>query len=168
MSEPTVSCRLVTESADLAEHRRIRHTVFVREQAMFSGSDADMHDRDAATFVVLGWVAGVPAGTVRLYPLDPERELWQGDRLAVLPEHRASGMGAPLVRFAVTTAAGLGGSRMIAHIQLANERFFTRLGWSRRAGPEDYLGHPHLLMDIELAAHRPAVPAPAQPLHALS
>jgi putative N-acetyltransferase (TIGR04045 family) len=148
---------VVTGEGDLGVHRWIRHAVFVREQGIFAESDADAHDRDPATLCVLGFVDGVPAGTVRLFPLDAAAGLWQGDRLAVLPEYRAAGIGAPLVRFAVATAGGLGGSRMIAHIQPANERFFVHLGWVRRSGPEDYLGHPHLLMDIGLA--RPAAMA---------
>lgn len=145
-----VSCRLVTGSDELAAHRRIRHEVFVDEQSIFADSDQDLHDLHPATLFVLGHVGGRPAGTVRLFPLDDDGLLWQGDRLAVRPVHRAAGLGAPLVRFAVATAAARGGSRMIAHIQVANERFFTRLGWSRRSGPEAYLGHPHLLMDITL------------------
>jgi putative N-acetyltransferase (TIGR04045 family) len=154
-----VSCRLVTGTADLIAIQRIRHAVFVREQAIFAASDTDIHDPDPATLFVLGDVAGVPAGTVRLFPLENGGGLWQGDRLAVLPEFRAAGIGAPLVRLAVATASARGGSRMLAHIQVANERFFTRLGWSVRSGPEDYLGHPHLLMDIALDDSRPAAPA---------
>lgn len=144
-------CRVVTGAADLGVHRWIRHAVFVREQSIFAESDADDHDGDPGTLCVLGLVDGVPAGTVRLFPLDATGQLWQGDRLAVLPEYRAAGIGAPLVRFAVATAGELGGTRMIAHIQLANERFFVHLGWSRRSDPEDYLGRPHLLMDVGLS-----------------
>jgi len=39
---------------------------------------------------------------------------------------------------------------MIAHVQLPNERFFRRLGWTRRGEPELSAGRPHLLMDIDL------------------
>jgi len=144
-----LTCRLVKSPGDLAEHHRIRHAVFVEEQAIFDTSDLDVRDGDPATLFVLGLVDGLPAGAVRLYAL-AERGLWQGDRLAVLPEYRASGLGGPLVRFAVHTAAGRGGTRMIAHVQVANERFFLRLGWTRRSGPEDYVGRLHLLMDIPL------------------
>ena len=146
---PAVSCRLVTED-ELTEHHRIRHAVFVVEQRMFADSDLDDRDRDGAALHVLGLVGDQPAGTVRLYPLGGGR--WQGDRLAVLPEFRTSGLGGPLVRFAVATAGALGGQWMIAHVQPPNERFFLHLGWTRRGGVEQYVGHPHLLMEISLVS----------------
>lgn len=142
------SCRLAGDAADLAAHHRVRHAVFVDEQRIFAGSDRDARDAEPATLHVLGLVDGEPAGTVRLYPLDGGG-LWQGDRLAVLTAHHAAGLGAPLVRFAVATAAAAGGDRMVAHVQPANERFFVRLGWTRIADVE-YVGHPHVRMEIPL------------------
>lgn len=142
-----VSCRLTGDAADRAEHHRVRHSVFVDEQRIFTGSDRDTHDDDPATLHVLGLVDGEPAGTVRLYPLGDG--LWKGDRLAVLAAHRTSGLGGPLVRFAVATAGAAGGRRMIAHVQAPNERFFLRLGWIRIADV-DYVGHPHVRMEIPL------------------
>jgi putative N-acetyltransferase (TIGR04045 family) len=135
----------------LARHHRIRHAVFVAEQRVFDVDDHDERDGHPATEVLLGYVGDVPAGTVRLYPVDPADPagLWQGDRLAVLPEFRTSGLGAPLVRTAVSTAGALGGHTMVAHVQAANGRFFRTLGWTQR-GEELYVGLPHLLMDIEL------------------
>jgi putative N-acetyltransferase (TIGR04045 family) len=146
-----LECRVVEGADELAAHREIRRAVFVAEQHVFADSDADARDTDPATLHVLGLVDGVPAGTVRLFPLADAGQ-WQGDRLAVLPPFRAAGLGAPLVRFAVATAGALGGRRMIAHVQPANEVFFRRLGWRRRGGPELYVGIPHLLMDIDLHA----------------
>lgn len=147
-------CRLVGDSAGIAIHHDIRRAVFVTEQHVFDGTDADAHDTAPSTLHVLGLVDGVPAGTVRLYPLD-DSGCWQGDRLAVLPPFRAAGLGAPLVQFAVATAAARGGRRMIAHVQPANEVFFRRLGWTRRGAPELYVGIPHVLMDIALVLNIP-------------
>lgn len=151
-------CQVVDSSADLEAHLAIRRAVFVAEQGVFAESDADARDEDPATLHVLGLVDGVPAGTVRLFPLDPAAPEagWQGDRLAVLPDYRASGLGAPLVRFAVATGGALGGRSMIAHVQPANRTFFRRLGWVQRGEPELYVGLPHLLMDIELTGAPPA------------
>lgn len=150
---PVVECRLVTSAVDLATHLGIRRAVFVAEQRVFIGSDHDHHDDDPATLHVLGLVDGVPAGTVRLFPLratGPGEPDWQGDRLAVLAPFRSAGLGAPLVRFAVTTAAALGGRRMLAHVQPPNRIFFRRLGWTQHGEPETYVGRPHLRMDIDL------------------
>ena len=146
-----LSCRLVARPDELASHHRIRHQTFVREQHLFTESDMDAHDARGDVLHVLGWCGEVPAGTVRLYPLDSGGRIWQGDRLAVLPEFRSVGLGAPLVRFAVATASRLGGVSMLAHVQVANEQFFTRLGWTRQGDIELYVGRPHLLMTIALS-----------------
>lgn len=149
---PARACRLADDdAADLAAHHLVRHEVFVAEQRIFAGSDRDARDDDPATRHVLGLVDGRPAGTVRLYPL--AGGWWQGDRLAVLAPFRTSGLGAPLVRFAVATAGALGGTRMLARVQAANELFFVRLGWTGLGG-EDYVGHPHVRMEIPLVHSR--------------
>ena len=146
-----LSCRLVAGADELASHYRIRHETFVREQHIFAESDVDADDAREDVLHVLGFYGGVPAGTVRLYPLDSVGRTWQGERLAVLPEFRHVGLGAPLVRFAVATASRLGGVSMLAHVQVVNERFFTRLGWIREGDVELYVGRPHLLMTIALS-----------------
>jgi putative N-acetyltransferase (TIGR04045 family) len=149
---PRLSCRMAHRADEVALHHRIRHEVFVTEQGIFAGSDVDAHDEEATTIRVLGFAGPVAAGAVRLYPLEPAGGLWQGDRLAVLPAVRAHGLGMPLVRFAVATAARLGGREMQAHIQPANVRFFERLGWERRGPVEIYVGLPHQPMAIDLTA----------------
>lgn len=152
-----LECRLIEAGRDgeqLAAHYAIRHAVFVGEQRVFRDRDRDARDTAPSTLRVIGLVNGVAGGTVRLFPLDPGEPtgVWQGDRLAVLPEFRATGLGVLLVRFAVATAGSLGGRAMIAHIQPANRTFFRRLGWVQRGEPELYVGLPHLLMEIELSA----------------
>jgi putative N-acetyltransferase (TIGR04045 family) len=162
MPRPTILCRPVAGTDETALHHRIRHEVFVLEQEVFSGSDRDVRDAMESTIKVVAWAAaeggGFEAGgAVRLYPLGDGG--WQGDRLAVLPPFRAWNLGGPLVRFAVDTAAAIGGTEMLAHVQTANVRFFERLGWERRGEPEIYVGLPHQLMAIDLTvpARRPAL-----------
>jgi putative N-acetyltransferase (TIGR04045 family) len=148
MLRVAVECHPARTPEELAEHYAVRHAVFVGEQHIFDGDERDSRDTDPATVHVVGSVAGAAGGTVRLYPLGDGR--WQGDRLAVLPEFRTHGLGAPLVRYAVRTAAARGGRLMVAHVQLPNVEFFTHLGW-RRDGPEEvYAGLPHQPMVIDL------------------
>ena len=149
MPRPQVLCRPVAGPDEAAMHHRIRHEVFVLEQEVFAASDVDAHDASAATIKVLAFAGDEPGGAVRLYPLEPG--VWQGDRLAVLAPFRAWNLGGPLVRFAVDTAAALGGTEMVAHVQAANVRFFERLGWVRRGEPEVYVGLPHQSMAIDLS-----------------
>src|SRR5262249_36476472 len=141
---PHLACRAVATPGERAAHFRIRHQVFVVEQGLFRGAgaagggqDRDFRDEDPATIHVVGLADGVICGTVRLYPL-PAPGTWKGDRLAVLAGHRHQGLGAPLVRFAVATAASRGGKEMEAYIQPANVTFFAWLGWRRAGGPVDY------------------------------
>jgi putative N-acetyltransferase (TIGR04045 family) len=144
-----VVCRAVDAAWEIAEHHRIREAVFVREQRLFEGSDRDWRDDDPETIKVLAFSDGGPGGAVRLYRLD-SGGLWQGDRLAVLERWRARGLGGPLVRFAVATAAAAGGARMTAHIQPPNVAFFERLGWAACGEQEIYVGVPHVPMAIDL------------------
>lgn len=143
-----LACRQAEGPHEIALHHRIRHDVFVVEQGLFPRDDHDAHDADPRAIHVLGFDDAVPAGAVRLYPLGGG--LWKGDRLAVLPPHRRSGLGAPLVRYAVALSGRLGGSLMEAQIQAANVRFFQALGWTAVGSPEEYLGLMHQRMTIAL------------------
>jgi putative N-acetyltransferase (TIGR04045 family) len=134
----------------MAAHHAVRHRVFVEEQHVFAGSDRDAHDADPDTIHVVGEIDGTIGGAVRLFPLDGRSRRWQGDRLAVLPEFRAFGLGAPLVRYAVRTAGERGGAVMVAHVQVANVVFFRRLGWRLDGEVETYAGLPHQPMAIDL------------------
>lgn len=145
-----VICLEVRSDEQLAMHHRIRRAVFVDEQAIFPDSDIDEHDGRDDVVRVLALKGGQPVGAVRLYRVDELSGLWKGDRLAVLAACRTCGAGAPLVRFAVAHARAHGGQRMIAHIQVANVRFFERLGWSAYRDAEHYLGISHQPMEIAL------------------
>jgi putative N-acetyltransferase (TIGR04045 family) len=147
-------CRSATTPQELDTHFRIRHEVFVQEQQLFVGTDRDQHDDEPGVVHVLGYLGGEPVGTVRLFPLDAEGDLWQGDRLAVLRSARIAGLGRPLVRFAVATAGERGGREMIAHIQLQNVALFERIGWHKNGDVEIYVGVHHQPMAIDLRAAR--------------
>ena len=149
---PLITCRPAASHADLAEHHAIRHAVFVVEQQVFEESDRDGYDDTPGVVHLLGRYDGAPAGAVRLFPLHPDLGIWQGDRLGVLAQYRVHGVGGPLVRCAVATAASRGGSRMVAHIQQPNVDFFTRLGWQTDGPTENYAGLAHQPMRIELPA----------------
>lgn len=143
----TDAVRIAASRAELAAHLEVRERIFVHEQGLFVETDRDPWDGSALHAVALA--RGTVIGAVRFYALD-EAGLWKGDRLAVLPEARRTSTARDLVRFAVTTAASLGGSLMLAQIQTANVRFFGRLGWSSISEPFVYRGVPHQRMSIAL------------------
>ena len=145
-----ITCRPVETADELAAHHAVRHRVFVLDQRLFAGGDRDERDLRPETLHVVGVDRGAVVGAVRLYPLDGDG-LWQGDRLAVLPEARVRHLGALLVRFAVATAGERGGHTMVAQIQLANMRFFEHLGWHARGPAGPYHGVMHQPMAIPLS-----------------
>ncbi len=150
-SRARVICRTATSADDLRAHYRLRAAVFVDEQALFEADDLDRYDEEPGTLHVVGLVGDEPCGAVRLYPIDGAGMEWKGDRLAVAPGYRAHHLGAELVAFAVRTAGVLGGSRMIAHVQLPNVRFFERLGWRAQGPVAPFHDVMHQLMSIGLS-----------------
>jgi putative N-acetyltransferase (TIGR04045 family) len=149
-----LACHVTSDPAEVELHHLIRREVFVTEQAIFPIDDRDERDDDPDVLKVLGLCGPVAAGAVRLYVIDADAGIWQGDRLAVLHRFRRHGLGAPLVRFAVRTAGELGGRTMVAHIQPANVRWFESLGWRSAGEPEIYVGLPHQPMEIGLSPAR--------------
>jgi putative N-acetyltransferase (TIGR04045 family) len=147
------ACRVAAGAAELGAHFDVRRRVFVEQQGLFDGSDRDERDEREDTLHAIGVVEGRVAGAVRLYPLDGDG-LWKGDRLAVLPEARVRHVGALLVLFAVATAGELGGREMVAQVQVANVRFFERLGWRADGPPAPYVGVMHQAMAIPLSPAR--------------
>lgn len=131
-------------------HFSIRHRVFVEEQRVIPFTDVDAVDRLAETIHVVSCHNSAAAGTVRLYRTD-DNGRWKGDRLAVLPSHRATLVGGRLVHFAVSTAAALGGEVMDAVVQVQNVKFFRRLGWEVNGHEVPYFGLPHQPMTFQLA-----------------
>src|SRR5215813_1198290 len=161
-STASLTCRAASTGVERDAHFMIRRQVFVLEQGLFGGpgDDRDAHDEDPATIHVVGLADGVICGTVRLYPLPGAPGRWKGDRLAVLAGHRHRGLGGPLVRFAVATAARRGGREMEAYIQPDNVMFFEWLGWRWVGGLVDYAGIPHQRMLIGLVTPPDAACAP--------
>jgi putative N-acetyltransferase (TIGR04045 family) len=145
----TLTCRLVESADELAAHHAVRHRVFVLDQRLFVGNDRDERDLEPATLHAVGLDGDAIVGAVRLYRIN-WYGLWQGDRLAVLPEARVRHLGALLVRFAVATAGERGGRKMVARIQLPNVRFFEHLGWHADGPPGPYHGVMHQPMAIPL------------------
>ncbi|HEY2764298.1 MAG TPA: MSMEG_0567/sll0787 family protein [Pseudonocardiaceae bacterium] len=137
------------DAAGIADYHRLRRAVFVDEQGLFAGTDADDRDSDPRTIVLVARDRdGAVLGGVRLSPLtQPDLGWWAGSRLVVRPAARRSvaRAGAALVRAACATAEAAGALRFEATVQTAAERFFERLGWER-IGDCVVAGAPHVLM----------------------
>ncbi|SDD01980.1 MSMEG_0567/sll0787 family protein [Nocardioides lianchengensis] len=161
--DPCVVVR--AEGAELDAYRALRRDVFVREQGLFAGTDADDVDDDPRTIVLVARATdGEVLGGVRLHPALPGRDIgwWRGSRLVVAPDARGlearsartsttvGGVGAALVRAACATAEAAGALRFDATVQAQNERLFRRLGWVPRERVHLH-GHPHVVVDWPVA-----------------
>lgn len=161
---------------ELAAYRRLREQVFVREQRLFAGTDADPVDDDPRAVVLVARAGdGEVLGGVRLHPAPGEdgtpsvRDLgwWRGSRLAVVADARLHrGVGAALVRAACARAEAAGALRFDAEVQTRHRRLFERLGWTARAAVERH-GQPHLAMDFPITRVQRLADATKAPLGGL-
>jgi len=143
---------VATASAHLAGAYDLRRQVFCCEQRLFA-DDHDYIDAHSTTIVAVA-DGGAVIGTVRIHEAEPS--LWFGSRLAVAPVwRRRAGLGAALIRAAVSTAHARGCSRFLAHVQVQNVAMFEALHW-RALETCTLHGLQHALMQADLAYYPPA------------
>jgi putative N-acetyltransferase (TIGR04045 family) len=142
-----------TAPAHLAEAYELRRQVFCIEQKLFYPDDQDDFDAGASTIVALADNDAV-VGTVRIHEAEPS--VWFGSRLAVATAwRRRAGLGAALIRAAVSTAHARGCRRFLAHVQMQNVAMFETLHWQRLETCTLH-GLQHALMQADLAYYPPA------------
>lgn len=152
--------QLAKTPTEINAYFALRHSIFVEEQGIFTGSDEDA--LDAIAYPIIATQASEVVGIVRIYESEPR--LWYGGRLGVHLDHRrAAQVGKGLIYKAVTTANTWGCDRFLATVQLQNVRFFQRLHWNSLE-ELDLCGLTHHLMEADLN-HYPAgtEPRPALP-----
>ncbi|RYI97456.1 MAG: GNAT family N-acetyltransferase, partial [Actinomycetales bacterium] len=146
---PTFLVEQAQTRAELDAYRSLRREVFVTEQGIFAGDDADRVDGDPRAIVLLARTPdGTLLGGVRIAPAVEGRDIgwWSGSRLAVSAAARThSGIGAALVRAACARAEAEGALRFDATVQAQNEPLFVRLGWTTLR-TLDVHGRPHVHM----------------------
>lgn len=148
-------------------HAALRRDAFVHRQGLFDRSDADDHDADPRTRVLVAVARdGAVVGGVRLHPAAPGADIgwWRGSRLVAADcgGSAATSVCAALVRAACAVAEREGVLRFDAHVQPRVARLFTRLGWET-VRPMTAAGAPHVLMRFpidRIAAHAAACKSP--------
>lgn len=165
---PEFLIRQATASWEIGGAASLRHRTFVTEQGIFADHDRDAIDRIALPLVAVSTMASEAdevVGTVRIHEDSPG--LWWGSRLAVRPDYRRVGrLGVELIRLAVGTAHARGCKTFLAHVQMQNVPLFEKLHWQSQ-GDVTLHGHPHRLMQADLAAY-PPVTDPARGWMALT
>jgi putative N-acetyltransferase (TIGR04045 family) len=167
---------LIVEATDdkrrVAGYRALRRRSFVDDQSLFAADDADGHDDDPLTRVLVAVDAGgAVLGGVRIHPERGGGEIgwWRGSRLTC--DHDGPGptrgrIGAALVRAACAVALDVGALRFDAHVQERHVSFFRRLGWQPVRRLESR-GEPHRLMRWPVDRFEALAEATKQPLGGL-
>lgn len=145
--------------------QKLREQVFIVEQQVPRELEWDGLDEDAEHFIALN-EAGQALGCARLLPTG------QIGRMAVLPPHRGTGLGARLLEAAIDHARQVGLRQVFLHAQRQAEPFYRKAGFLPEG--EEYLeaGIPHISMTLALPIPfepagggrvevRPATPEPA-------
>ena len=127
--------------SDLSEIRKIRHTVFCKEQQVPESVEIDGFDQSAIH--VLTSMNNIPAATGRLLVTTDEFII---GRVAVLPEFRKKRLGDLVVRLLIRTAFDMGGKRQIVHAQLSAQDFYKKLGFTAIGEAYEEAGIPHITM----------------------
>lgn len=129
----------ITTTRDIAACHQIRKAVFVEEQGIALAEDIDGLD-DMATHLI-ATDGGTPIGTARLLEKGSTGKI---GRLAVLKPHRGKGIGAAIMRAALTelsARAHIREARLGAQIEAI--AFYEALGFTPEGDPFLDAGLPH-------------------------
>lgn len=131
-------------TADFANIRHLRSTVFIEEQRV--PRELEFDERDALCRHVLAFDGETAVGTGRL-DLDYDGKV---GRVAVAAAHRKGGIGRAIMQRLHQIARDAGRRRLWCHAQLTSVPFYEGLGY-RRVGPMfEEAGIDHVRMECEL------------------
>ena len=122
--------------------KAVRTAVFVDEQGFSHKEEWD--DLDKLSFHLELWQNDCPVACGRLYE---KEDGWRLGRIAVLPSHRGTGLGAQVVILLELKATLLGAKRITIASQKTACGFYKKLGFTEIAGTDFMDGHtPHIIM----------------------
>jgi predicted GNAT family N-acyltransferase len=122
--QPLISVRIVTRAEQRAQAFAIRRCVFQDEQGVPAHEEFDADDERAVH--VLADVGGAPVGTGRIVFHGACAKI---GRMAVLKDHRRSGVGRALMDALVAVAAEQRCTQLVLHAQVHAIPFYDALGF---------------------------------------
>ena len=129
----------IAPTTDIATCRALRRAVFIEEQGVAEADEID--DKDGEAIHLLATVDGLPMGSARLLL---SGETGKIGRVCVLPVARGTGLGAALMRAAVSELRGQTGiTRAKLGAQTHALGFYERLGFVAEGPVYDDAGIPH-------------------------
>jgi predicted GNAT family N-acyltransferase len=133
----------IAETQDRQTCYALRHEVFVLEQGYTAEGEVD--EMDAVSNNLLVHEDGRPIGTARIYLDGPVAKI---GRVCVIAAHRGTGLGADLIKSAVSLAVERGATRVILGAQLHAIGFYAKLGFVPFDDIYDDEGEPHQMMEM--------------------
>jgi predicted GNAT family N-acyltransferase len=143
-AERTLLVRVADFTADFANLRQVRETVFIDEQRV--PRELEFDDRDALCLHVLAFDGDAPVGTGRL-DLDYGGKV---GRVAVVATHRRFGVGTAVMNALHAAARERKQSSVWCNAQLTAVPFYERLGYVSSGPVFVEAGIDHLRMDYVL------------------
>lgn len=137
--------------------QHVRTLVFIEEQGVPRDIEWDGEDERCSHFLALT-EAGQPVGCARLMPSG------QIGRMAVLPDHRGTGLGRRLLDAAIDEAKGRGLTRVHLHAQVDAVGFYRKAGFLPEGGEFMEAGIRHQGMTLALPIPFEAPPGVARPV----
>jgi predicted GNAT family N-acyltransferase len=123
----------------MAAARHIRDLVFCQEQGVSADVEWDDHDEASEHFLLYDGESAIACARVR--PYGPGT--FKIERVAVLKEHRGSGIGAAIME---AIMVHLGAATLALNAQTAVERFYSRLGFVSEGAVFQEAGIDHIKM----------------------
>jgi len=136
----------IAPTSDIATCRLLRRKVFIEEQGVSEADEVD--DQDGAAIHLLATDGATPVGSARLLRLGETGKI---GRVCVLASHRGQGIGAALIRAAVTEFRNLAG---VTKVKLGAQThaigFYEELGFTAYGPGYDDAGIAHRDMALDL------------------
>jgi ribosomal protein S18 acetylase RimI-like enzyme len=143
---PQLDIRPVQNKQELEEMFYQRWLVLRSPLGMERGSEQDSHEDTA--FHLVGMCDRTIIASARLRELSPE--LGSISYVAVLPEFQNQGIGTKLIENLITKTQekNLKAVRVMSRINAI--KFYHKLGFTEQQNPFDFLGIPHIFMQLEI------------------
>jgi ribosomal protein S18 acetylase RimI-like enzyme len=144
---PNIDIRLVKSAQELEDMFYQRWLVLRSPLGMDKGSERDNNDDGALHLIAM--CDRTIIGSGRLRELSPE--LGSISYIAVLPEFQNQGIGTKLMEKLIAQAKenNLKTVRLMSRINAV--KFYKKLGFVEKDNPFDYLGIPHIFMELKTA-----------------
>lgn len=138
---PGIVLRAARWADDRPGIESVRRQVFIEEQGIPADEEWDSIDPQARHVLAMAGKRDA-VGTGRLEPTG------KIGRVAVLPQHRGTGVGGAVVGYLVNQATELGFTKVYLHAQTAALAFYERLGFRAEGPVFDEVGIPHVRMTL--------------------